>query len=185
MPTQIKDTEKTKEKKPDAGLSPKAGKAPKVDQKAQKNAKPEKAAKAGKTGKTDAAEKGGPPVKRIKKIKRSVTHGQAHILATYNNTIVTVTDGTGAALGWASSGSIGFKGAKKSTPYAAGQVVHNLMDRLESVGLREVKVYVKGIGSGREAAIRAFQARGVTVQTIRDLTPVPHNGSRPRKMRRV
>lgn len=139
----------------------------------------------GKKPVAEKTEKVAPAVKRVKKIKRSVTHGEAHILATYNNTIVTVTDGTGAALGWASSGSIGFKGAKKSTPYAAGQVVHNLMDRLESVGLREVKVYVKGIGSGREAAIRAFQARGVNVVTIRDLTPVPHNGSRPRKMRRV
>jgi small subunit ribosomal protein S11 len=125
------------------------------------------------------------PVRRSKKIKRSVSHGQAHILATYNNTIVTVTDGNGNCLGWASSGSIGFKGAKKSTPYAAGQVVHNLMDRLESVGLREVDVYVIGIGSGREAAIRAFQARGVNVNTIRDKTPIPHNGARARKARRV
>src|SRR3972149_693792 len=119
--------------------------------------------------------------RRTRKVRRTVTHGNVHVLATYNNTIVTVTDKTGATLGWASSGAIGFKGAKKSTPYAAGQVVHNLMDRLESVGLREVDVFVNGIGSGREAAVRAFQARGVNVATIKDVTPIPHNGVRPKK----
>ena len=120
-----------------------------------------------------------------KKSKRAVTHGQAHVLATYNNTIVTVTDRAGNTLGWASAGALGFKGAKKSTPYAAGQVVHRLMDRLEPFGLREVEAFINGIGSGREAAVRAFQARGVNVSSIKDVTPIPHNGVRARKIRRV
>ncbi|MFH0830841.1 MAG: 30S ribosomal protein S11 [Parcubacteria group bacterium] len=137
-----------------------------------------KGSTAAKTSATEVA-------RRARKVRRTVAHGNVHVLATYNNTIVTVTDKNGATLGWASSGAIGFKGAKKSTPYAAGQVVHNLMDRLESVGLREVDVFVKGIGSGREAAVRAFQARGVNVATIKDVTPIPHNGVRPKKQRRV
>ncbi len=131
----------------------------------------------------------GKPVARsarsAKKNRKTLTHGAAHIQATYNNTIVTVTDQAGNALGWASAGSSGFRGAKKSTPYAAGQVVHNLMDKLESVGLREIDVFVKGIGSGRDAAVRAFQARGVNVNTIQDVTPIAHNGVRPKKVRRV
>lgn len=133
----------------------------------------------------DKAAEAKPAVVKSKKAKRAVTHGQAHVLATYNNTIVTVTDRAGNTLGWASSGALGFKGAKKSTPYAAGQVVHRLMDRLEPYGLREVDAYVKGIGSGREAAVRAFQARGVNVNSIKDVTPIPHNGVRARKARRV
>jgi small subunit ribosomal protein S11 len=124
-------------------------------------------------------------VRRTKKFRRTVANGQAHILATYNNTIVSVTDANGNVLGWSSSGAIGFKGAKKSTPYAAGQVVHTLLDRLEPVGLREVDVFVNGIGSGREAAVRAFQARGINVAKIKDVTPIAHNGARPKKMRRV
>ncbi|MDP2587698.1 MAG: 30S ribosomal protein S11 [bacterium] len=125
------------------------------------------------------------PSKRSRKVRRSVSHGRVFVLATYNNTIVTITDKSGDTIGWSSSGAIGFKGAKKSTPYAAGQVVHSLMDRLEAVGLREVDVFIKGIGSGREAAVRAFQARGVNVLTIKDVTPIPHNGVRPKKQRRV
>lgn len=123
--------------------------------------------------------------KRGKKMRRTVSHGLVHVTATYNNTIVTISDDKGDTIGWSSSGAIGFKGAKKSTPYAAGQVVHSLMDRLEPIGLREINVFVKGIGSGREAAIRAFQARGVNVATIKDVTPIPHNGVRPKKQRRV
>lgn len=156
-------------------------------------AAPEKKTAAGANAKKSVAkeaekpdtEKASVAGKRSKKSKRSVTHGQAHVLATYNNTIVTVTDRSGNTLGWASAGALGFKGAKKSTPYAAGQVVHRLMDRLESVGLREVDAYVTGIGSGREAAVRAFQARGVNVNSIKDVTPIAHNGVRPRKLRRV
>ncbi len=122
---------------------------------------------------------------RARKVRRSVSHGHVYVMATYNNTIVTITDKSGNTIGWSSSGAIGFKGAKKSTPYAAGQVVHNLMDRLEAVGLREVDVFVNGIGSGREAAVRAFSARGVNVTTIKDVTPIPHNGVRAKKQRRV
>jgi len=123
--------------------------------------------------------------KSARKLRRTVSHGHVYVMATYNNTIVTITDKSGNTIGWASSGAIGFKGAKKSTPYAAGQVVHNLMDRLEPVGLREVDVFVNGIGSGREAAVRAFQARGVNVAMIKDVTPIPHNGVRAKKQRRV
>jgi small subunit ribosomal protein S11 len=126
-----------------------------------------------------------PVVKKSKKLRRTVAHGRSYILATYNNTIVSITDQNGNVIGWSSAGALGFKGAKKSTPYAAGQIVHSLMDRLEPVGLREVDVFVNGIGAGREAAIRAFQTRGVNVLKIKDVTPVPHNGVRPRKVRRV
>ncbi len=137
-----------------------------------------------KTAENTTKKKAAPKAKN-KKARRTLTQGAAHIQATYNNTIVTVTDLSGNSLGWASSGSAGFRGAKKATPYAAGQVVHQLMDRIESVGLRDIDVYVKGIGSGRDAAIRAFQARGVNVNLIKDVTPIPHNGVRPKKVRRV
>lgn len=150
-----------------------------------KTTKPAKAAKSTAKAAVSKGTASSEVARRARKVRRTVTHGHAYIQATYNNTIVTVTDKGGDTLGWASSGAIGFKGAKKSTPYAAGQVVHNLMDRLEPVGLREIDVFVNGIGSGREAAIRAFQARGVNVNTIKDLTPLPHNGVRPRKQRRV
>ncbi|MBI3963859.1 MAG: 30S ribosomal protein S11 [Candidatus Kerfeldbacteria bacterium] len=116
---------------------------------------------------------------------RTVTRAQAHITATYNNTIVTITDMDGNALAWSSSGHMGFKGPKKSTPYAAGIVVRDCMERLKNAGIREMQVYVRGVGSGREAAIRALNAQGVTVSLIKDVTPVPHNGPRPKKPRRV
>ena len=116
-----------------------------------------------------------------KRVKKNVQHGQAHIQSSFNNTIVTLTDSEGNALSWASAGEMGFRGSKKSTPYAAqmaakAAVVH---------GLKTVEVMVKGPGSGREAAIRALQACGLEVTSIKDVTPVPHNGCRPPKRRRV
>jgi small subunit ribosomal protein S11 len=120
-----------------------------------------------------------------KKVKKNVSYGQAHVHATFNNTIVTVTDQQGNALTWGSAGTAGFKGSRKSTPYAARmaaqQAVKNAMDN----GMQEIDVYVNGPGPGREAAIRAIQGMGIKVRSIRDLTPVPHNGCRPPKRRRV
>ncbi len=120
-----------------------------------------------------------------KKVVKTVTHGHAYVQATFNNTIVTVTDLNGDVLGWASAGGAGFKGPKKATPYAAGMVVKKVLEAIKDVGLKEVSVYVKGIGGGREGAIRAFNTNGVNVLSIKDMTPVPHNGCRPPKRRRV
>lgn len=131
----------------------------------------------------------GAPVAAVKKGKkkkrRSVTRGVVHIHASYNNTIVTFTDQQGAVLSWASAGQAGFKGPKKSTPYAAGIVVKMAAEKVRETGLKDVDVEVKGIGSGREAAIRALGAQGLNVIAIRDLTPIAHNGVRRPKPRRV
>jgi small subunit ribosomal protein S11 len=120
-----------------------------------------------------------------KKVIKQVSHGRAYIQATFNNTIVTITDQNGDVLGWASAGMVGFKGPKKATPYAAGQVVKKVVENVKSYGLKEVSVFVKGIGGGREGAIRAFNTNGVQVLAIKDVTPIPHNGCRPPKRRRV
>ena len=123
--------------------------------------------------------------KKKKAIKRNVGHGRAYVQATFNNTIVTVTDQNGDVLGWSSSGSVGFKGPKKATPYAAQQVVKKVAENIKDCGVKEVSVFVKGIGGGREGAIRAFHANGIQVISIKDVTPIPHNGCRPPKRRRV
>ena len=123
--------------------------------------------------------------KSKKRVKKNVEHGQAHIQASFNNTIVTLTDSEGNALSWASAGGLGFRGSRKSTPYAA-QVAAETATRAALVhGLKTVEVFVKGPGSGREAAIRALAAAGLQVLSITDVTPVPHNGCRPPKRRRV
>lgn len=127
-----------------------------------------------------------PSVKKAKKKKRrSVTRGVVHIHASYNNTIVAFSDQEGNILSWASAGQAGFKGPKKSTPYAAGIVVKIAAEKVRETGLKDVDVEVKGIGSGREAAIRALGAQGLNVLAIRDLTPIAHNGVRRPKPRRV
>jgi small subunit ribosomal protein S11 len=123
--------------------------------------------------------------KKVKKIKRQILKGKASIKCTYNNTIVSVSDSNGNVLGWASSGLLGFKGAKKATPYAATQVVANVSEKIKKYGLRELEVFVKGVGSGREASIRAFGNNGFDLTLIKDQTPIPHNGCRPKKPRRV
>lgn len=120
-----------------------------------------------------------------KKGKRKVSRGRIYIQSTYNNTIITVTDEAGGTLGWGTAGNSGFKGSKKSTPYAAQRTMEETMNRLKNVGLAEVEVFVKGIGSGRESAVRALQGAGITVLTIKDQTPIPHGGVRPKKVRRV
>lgn len=117
--------------------------------------------------------------------KRLVFKGQAHIQCTYNNTMISVTDLNGAVLGWASSGLLGFKGAKKSTPYAATQVVADVTEKIKKHQVKELEVFVKGVGSGREASIRAFSNNGFTLLSIKDITPIPHNGCRPKRPRRV
>lgn len=111
--------------------------------------------------------------------------GQAHIKASYNNTIITITDLNGAVLVASSAGKCGFKGPKKSTPYAAGIIVKNTIDKVKNFGIKEVDVFVKGVGTGREAAVRAFETNGVKIVSIKDVTPIPHGGCRPRKRRRV
>ena len=124
-------------------------------------------------------------VVKKKKITKQVSHGHAYIQATFNNTLVTITDLNGDALGWASAGMVGFKGPKKATPYAAGQVVKKVLDTIKDYGLKEANVFVKGIGGGREAAIRALNTNGIQVISVKDITPIPHNGCRPPKRRRV
>ena len=124
-------------------------------------------------------------ISRKKKIKKKVSRGQAHIQATYNNTIITLTDQNGNVLAWSSAGVNGFKGPKKATPYAAGIIVKNAAEKAKDYGLQEVDVFVKGVGAGREAAVRALHANGITVGSIKDVTPIPHNGCRPKKVRRV
>lgn len=124
-------------------------------------------------------------VSKKKKLKKKVRRGQAHVLASYNNTIVTLTDQTGNVLAWSSAGHVGFKGPKKSTPYAASQIVKDVIEKVKDVGLEEVEVFVKGVGSGREGAIRALHANGLNVLSIKDMTPLPHNGCRPPRPRRV
>ncbi len=120
-----------------------------------------------------------------RRVKKNVEHGQAHIKSSFNNTIVTITDTQGNALAWSSAGGLGFRGSKKSTPYAAQMASEAATKAALVHGLKSVDVFVKGPGSGREAAIRALQACGVNVTSIRDVTPVPHNGCRPPKRRRV
>jgi small subunit ribosomal protein S11 len=120
-----------------------------------------------------------------KKAFKQVSTGRAYIQATFNNTIVTLTDQNGDVLSWASAGMVGFKGPKKATPYAASQVVKRAVDAVKESGLKEVSVFVKGIGGGRESAIRALNANGLQVLAVKDTTPIPHNGCRPPKRRRV
>ena len=120
-----------------------------------------------------------------RKISKQINEGVAHILATFNNTIITITDKKGNTLAWASCGSIGFKGSKKSTPFAAQVASDSAAKKAIEHGLKTVEVFVKGPGSGRESAIRALQGAGLQITMIKDVTPIPHNGCRPPKRRRV
>lgn len=123
--------------------------------------------------------------KKKKKLKRQISKGQAHIKCTYNNTMLMLSDINGAMLAWSSSGLLGFKGAKKATPYAATQVVHDVSEKVKKYGVRELEVFVKGVGSGRESSIRALANKGFELVSIKDVTPIPHNGCRAKKPRRV
>jgi small subunit ribosomal protein S11 len=122
---------------------------------------------------------------RKRREKKNIERGAAHILSSFNNTMVTITDLRGNALAWASSGGLGFRGSRKSTPFAAQSAAETAAKSAMEHGLRSVEVYVKGPGSGREAAIRALQGAGLEVNMIKDVTPIPHNGCRPPKRRRV
>jgi small subunit ribosomal protein S11 len=125
------------------------------------------------------------PKKAKRKEKKNVPYGHAHIKSTFNNTIVTITDPTGATLSWASSGNVGFKGSRKSTPFAAQLAAEAAAKRAMEHGVKKVDVFVKGPGSGRETAIRSLAATGLEIAQITDVTPVPHNGCRPPRRRRV
>ncbi len=124
-----------------------------------------------------------PKRKKIAKVK--VTRGKVYVQSTYNNTIITITDTLGNVISWGSAGLVGFKGSKKSTPYAAQKTMEDVIQRVRERGLQEVDILVKGIGSGRESAVRALQSSGLTVLSIKDQTPIPHGGVRPKKVRRV
>jgi len=132
----------------------------------------------------DKKKKDAKPATKKKNMKVPV-NGVAHIKASFNNTIVTITDSIGNVVAWATAGHVGFKGSRKSTPFAAQVTAENAAKKARDLGMQRVDVAVKGPGAGREAAIRALQAAGLTVETIRDVTPVPHNGCRPPKRRRV
>jgi small subunit ribosomal protein S11 len=175
--------DETKEQKP---AREKAEKSPKKTAETTTDA-PEKAAAAPAAPPAEAvlgAEIGKVKVARAKHSK-NITIGIAHILATFNNTNVTITDLNGNVLGWSSAGKVGFKGSRKSTAYAAQLVAQDAARQAMAHGVREIEVHVKGPGSGREAAIRALQAVGLDITVIKDVTPIPHNGCRPPKQRRV
>ena len=123
--------------------------------------------------------------RRKRKTKRDISEGQAHIHSTFNNTIVTITDNEGGVISWASSGTVGFKGSKKKTPFAAGMSAEAAGKAAYDAGIRKVEVFVKGIGQGRETAVRSLQTAGLEITAINDVTPVPHNGCRPPKRRRI
>jgi small subunit ribosomal protein S11 len=125
------------------------------------------------------------PAPRRRRVRRSVPEGVAHIHATFNNTIVAITDPQGAVVAWSSAGAVGFKGSRKGTPFAAQMAAEAAAHKVADFGMRTVIVFVKGPGGGRESAVRALQAAGLNVSSIRDVTPIPHNGCRPPKRRRV
>jgi small subunit ribosomal protein S11 len=125
-------------------------------------------------------------LRQRKKIKRTTSPiGRVYIQSTFNNTLITVTDAQGGTICWGSAGAQGFKGTRKSTPYAAGIVSKNVTAKAEEMGVKEVDIYVKGVGSGRDQAVRAFNGSGLIVKSITDITPIPHNGCRPKRPRRV
>ena len=132
------------------------------------------------------ARTGSAAAKKVRrKERKNVSHGQAHIKSTFNNTIVSITDPQGNVISWASAGHVGFKGSRKSTPFAAQMAAENCARKAQEHGMKKVDVFVKGPGSGRETAIRSLQAAGLEVTGVKDVTPQAHNGCRPRKRRRV
>jgi len=156
-----------------------------ADEKEKKSEASKQPAAAGEAG--GAAAAGGAPAAapKRKRARRVVPEGVAHIHATFNNTIVTITDHQGLVVAWSSAGSVGFKGSRKGTPFAAQMAAEAAARKASDVGMRSVVAYVKGPGGGRESAVRSLQAAGLNVQSIKDVTPIPHNGCRPPKRRRV
>jgi small subunit ribosomal protein S11 len=186
--------EKKKETAPKAAAATPKAEKPAPAEKPPKAEKPAEAAKADVPatapaggGAAAALAEGDEPVKKVVKAKHSknVIQGIAHILATFNNTTVSITDLRGRVIGWSSAGRVGFKGSRKSTAYAAQLVAQDAARQSMAHGLKEIEIWVKGPGSGREAAIRALQAIGLEITLIKDVTPIPHNGCRPPKRRRV
>jgi small subunit ribosomal protein S11 len=123
--------------------------------------------------------------RRRKKVKRNIEKGQAHIKSTFNNTIISITDEEGKVVAWSSAGKVGYKGSRKSTPFAAQLAAENAADEAKDMGMKEIEIFVKGPGSGRESAIRTLQSAGLNITLIKDITPIPHNGCRPPKRRRI
>lgn len=134
---------------------------------------------------TSGGEEGGVKASSGKTSRKRVTAGRLYVQSTYNNTTVTLTDTTGNTLMWSSSGSLGFKGAKKGTPFAASKVGELLAEKAQTIGISEIDVVISGVGAGREGAVRAFTSKGIALNSIKDVTPIPHNGPRPPKPRRV
>lgn len=120
-----------------------------------------------------------------KKVVRNVTSGRVYVQASFNNTLITVTDDKGGVISWASAGSEGFRGARKATPYAAGKAMTTALEKAKQLGLKQIEIYIAGVGAGREQAVRAVGGAGLTVANIKDITPIPHNGVRKKKPRRV
>ncbi len=133
----------------------------------------------------EEAKESGVRKKKGKTKRRGVDYGRIYISASYNNTMMTLTDKQGKALAWASAGNLGFKGTKKATPYAASEVTNIISEKAEKMGVKEVDIFVKGVGSGRSSALRALAAKNFIINLIKDVTPIPHNGCRPKKPRRV
>lgn len=133
----------------------------------------------------EGAEKEGGDKPREVRSSQKMARGVAHIQATYNNTIITVSDERGNVMAWSSAGSLGFSGAKKATPFAAARVAETVIEKLRKTGLQEISILVSGVGSGRDSSIRAFANQGLNILSIRDVTPLPHNGPRAKKVRRV
>ncbi len=187
-PDEAKTQGEAGEKQPAPQEAPKAEAATKRPA-AKKTAKPKKEQPAPAAGATESLSLSTEEVDKPKIVKakgsKNVHSGVAHVLATFNNTIVTITDLKGNVIGWSSAGKVGFKGSRKSTAYAAQMVAQDASRQAMGHGLKEVEVLVKGPGAGRESAVRALQAIGLDLTVIRDVTPVPHNGCRPPKQRRV
>jgi small subunit ribosomal protein S11 len=123
--------------------------------------------------------------RRRKKVKRNIEKGQAHIKSTFNNTIISITDEEGKVVAWSSAGKVGYQGSRKSTPFAAQLAAENAAEEAKDMGMKEIEIFVKGPGSGRESAIRTLQSAGLNITLIKDITPIPHNGCRPPKRRRI
>ena len=187
-PDEAKTQGEAGEKQPIPQEAPKAEAATKRPA-AKKTAKPKKEQPAPAAGATESLSLSTEEVDKPKIVKakgsKNVHSGVAHVLATFNNTIVTITDLKGNVIGWSSAGKVGFKGSRKSTAYAAQMVAQDASRQAMGHGLKEVEVLVRGPGAGRESAVRALQAIGLDLTVIRDVTPVPHNGCRPPKQRRV
>jgi len=164
---------------------PEDKKAEKGEQEEEKNSSPAEAIKKD-DAKVEATKEDVPATKKKRrKIRRQVRKGRVYIKSSYNNTLVLFTDMHGNSLAWSSAGLLGFKGAKKATTYAANQVALDANEKVQKYGLKDIEVFVRGVGSGRDAALRALAQKGYNLLAIKDITPVPHNGCRPKKPRRV